>query len=93
MVIMLMEVEFHLSGCRSLKEKRHRLLGIRDRFGKRSDIALCESGYRDLHQRAQWSFVVLGMERKQVLQALSQIEEYLCSGLDAVITRLERQEI
>ena len=92
-MIVLLEVEFHLSGCRSLKNKRHRLSGIRDRFGKESCVAVCESAFHDLHQKAQWSFVVIGVDHKQVAQMLDRIELFLRSGVDAVITRFERQEL
>ena len=93
MVIVMMVVDFHLSGCRSLKEKRHRLLGIRDRFGKQSNVAVCESGHHDLHQQAQWSFVVIGIDHKKVDQTLAPIELFLRTGLDALTTRIDRQDL
>ena len=34
MNVRLMTIDFHLGGCRSLKEKRQRLKGMRERFGK-----------------------------------------------------------
>ena len=93
MVIVMMVVDFHLSGCRSLKEKRHRLSGIRDRFGKQSNVAVCESADHDLHQQAQWSFVAIGIDHKKVDQTLAPIEHFLRTGLDALIIRLDRQDI
>lgn len=93
MMIIVMEVEFHLSGCRTLKDKRHRLSGIRDRFGKESSVAVCESALHDLHQKAQWSFVVIGMDRKQVTQTMDRIELFLRNSVDAEMTRVEHQEL
>ena len=91
MEIVLMVVEFHLAGCRTLKEKRHRLSGIRDRFGKESNVAVCESDYHDLLHQAQWSFVVIGLSRRKVDQTLAGIELFLQTGIDAVITRVDVQ--
>lgn len=63
MRIALLILEFHLQGCCSLKQKRQRLLGLRDRFGKLPLVAVIESDHADLLDRAQWSFVVLGANR------------------------------
>ena len=90
MVIVMMVADFHLSGCSSLKEKRHRLSGIRDRFGKQSNVAICESAYHDLHKQAQWSFVAIGVSPKRVDQSLSTIENFLVNYIDATITHVER---
>ena len=89
MVIVMMVVDFHLPGCRSLKEKRHRLMRIRDRFGKQSNVAICESDYHDVHHQAQWSFVAVGFDRKKVDQTLTEIELFLENGLDALMTERE----
>ncbi len=89
MVIVMMVVDFHLPGCRSLKEKRHRLTRIRDRFGKQSNVAICESDYHDVHHQAQWSFVAVGLDRKKVDQTLAEIELFLENSLDALMTERE----
>ena len=84
-----MVVDFHLAGCRSLKEKRHRLAGLRERIGKESNVAVWESDHHDQLHEAQWSFVVIGLSRAKVDQTLAGIEDYLQSGVDAVVTRVE----
>jgi len=91
MRIGILVVELHLEGCHSLKEKRHRLLGLRDRFGKQPNVAVCESDFQDEHQRAQWSFVALGADGKLVEQSLRRIEDHIESAVDAVVTNLERE--
>lgn len=93
MIIVMMTVDFHLGGCRSLKEKRHRMTRIRDRFGKLNNVAVCESDYHDVHRQAQWSFVAVGVDRKKVDQTLAKIELYLGTALDAGITRIDFQEL
>ncbi len=93
MIIMVMVVDFHLGGCRSLKEKRHRMTRIRDRFGKLSNLAVCESDYHDIHHRAQWTFIGAGVDRTKIQQTLAQIELYLNTALDAQITNIDFQEL
>ncbi len=90
MQVAMLIVEFHLPGCHSLKEKRHRLLGLRDRFGKQTNVAACESDFQNEHQRAEWSFVATGTERKVVEQTLRKIENHIESNVDAVVVDLQR---
>ena len=66
MQIGVLTLTFHLPGCRSLKEKRQRLGGLRDRFGRNTTVGVCESGLQDAHQRAEWTFVAVG-DRKSVV--------------------------
>ena len=85
-----LRVLFLLSGCRSLKEKRQRLQGLRDRFGKQTGMAVCESGYADSHQRAQWSFVAVAAAHKPATQMLDDVERYVTSSVDAEVLELRR---
>ncbi len=82
-------VEFQLPGCHSLKEKRSRLAGLRDRFGKQTNLAVCESDFQNEHQRAEWSFVAIGSERKVVEQTLRKVENHVESQVDAVIINIQ----
>jgi len=93
MKISLLVLEFHLEGCRSLKEKRRRLAGMRERFGKQPNIALCESGFHDEHKRSQWSFVAVSVDSRGVNQTVSLIEEDICNIVDAVVVDIQREEL
>ncbi len=83
-------VELRLPGCHSLKEKRHRLLGLRDRFGKQTNVAVCESDFQNEHQRAEWSFLAAASDRKVVEQTLQQIENHIESNIDAIVIDVQR---
>lgn len=93
MNIELMVVEFRLPGCESLKEKRQRLVGLRERFGKLINVAVCESDFQDAHKQAQWSFVVASTDPRIVANQLSKIEEYLSTEVDAMITDVHREKL
>ncbi|NRB42596.1 MAG: DUF503 domain-containing protein [Pseudomonadales bacterium] len=81
----IMTLRFHLEGCHSLKEKRNRLVRIRDHFGKTANIAICESSLQEKLQSAQWCYIVTASSRTIVTQSLSQIDAYIVQNIDAVI--------
>ncbi|MEM8767764.1 MAG: DUF503 domain-containing protein [Pseudomonadota bacterium] len=92
MNIRLLTVDFHLGGCRSLKEKRQRLKGLKDRFGRAPNVAVCESDYQDVLQRAQWSFIATSANGDIAEKALSEILQSLQLSVDAELIDA-RQEI
>lgn len=83
--IKLLTVEFIVPGCRSLKEKRGRLLGMKDKFGREPNMAVCESDYHDDLDRAQWSFVAVGNSKKVLSQMLARVENHVEEMVDAVV--------
>lgn len=90
MNIGVLTIDFYVAGCRSLKEKRQRLNGIRDRFGRASNVAVCESDHQDLLQRSQWTFVATAAARDVVDRVLTDIERSLQSSVDAELIEVRR---
>lgn len=86
MFIAVLTMEFQLHGCRSLKEKRQRLSGLREKFGKQPQIAVCESDHPDKWQSSQWQFALLSSDKRQLNQMLEQIQSHAEQNLDAVIS-------
>jgi uncharacterized protein len=87
----ILKIDFYLAGCRSLKEKRQRLNGIRDRYGRANNVAVCESAHQDLLQRAQWTFVAVSASRDVVERSLTEIERNLHGGVDAELLDVSRE--
>ena len=87
----LLTLRFHLEGCQSLKEKRHRLAGLKGRFGKHSQVGICESDFQDQTGQAEFLVTCLGQNRSQVNSILVDIEQYAASALDAVICDRQRE--
>jgi uncharacterized protein len=87
----MLEIEFRLAGCRSLKEKRQRLNGLRERFGRAYNVAVSEVAHQDLLQRACWAFVAAAADRTVVERALTEIEHNLQQSVDAEVVRVERR--
>lgn len=55
----VIEIGFFLHGCSSLKEKRSRLGGFRQRVGRQTGLALIESEFADDHTRSSWTLAAL----------------------------------
>lgn len=91
MLIGLLRVSFVLPGCRSLKEKRQRLGGLRERFGRQVNVAVCESNFQDIHDRAEWSFVAVALTSRLVEQTLSDIEQRIVETVDANVAEFARE--
>jgi hypothetical protein len=84
---------FRFPGCQSLKEKRGRMRGLRDRFGKNPTLSVCEFGSVDSHQFADWAFVGCSSERALIDKNFSQIEAFVCSSMDVEIVEIKRSWI
>jgi len=89
MHIAILTLRFHLEGCASLKEKRQRLGGLRDRFGRLPQVAVCESGDPDTWQSAEWSFVVVAGTKALVDRQVAEIETFVAETADARVSGRE----
>ena len=89
MRVAVLKAGFYLHGCASLKDKRRRLSKLRDKFGKQTNLAVCESNYADVHQRGEWSFVATADSDVVVQQTLSDVERYLGMSLDAKLVDVD----
>ncbi len=90
MVIGLLTLDFHLEGCASLKERRGRLGGLRQRFGRLPQIAVCEVP-GDNPRQACWQFLAMAQTRAQAEQLLDPVTRAAATEVDATLldARLE----
>ncbi len=89
----VLTLQFHLEACDSLKDKRQRLSGLRERFGRQPQIAVCESDFADELTRAEWTFVVCASTPQRVDQSINDIDSFCATELEAVITDRQRQAL
>ena len=87
----ILGLDFHLAGCRSLKEKRSRLSRLRDKLGRSTSLAVCESGYQDVLHRARWSVVAVASSQRVVERSLGDVERWVQEGMDATLVNIERE--
>jgi len=93
MHITILTMKFSLPGCRSLKEKRQRIGGMHERYGRQPAVAVCESGSRDSLDASEWSFVVTGLTTQEVDSLCSEIEERIQRTVEARITEVVREKL
>ena len=93
MYIAILTITFSLIGCGSLKEKRQRMGGLHARFGNTPSVAVCESGERDRHDASEWTFVIVGLSKREVESQCSQIEDKLERTVDARMVSVEKEFI
>ncbi|SDJ59006.1 DUF503 domain-containing protein [Billgrantia gudaonensis] len=91
MHIAILTVSISLPGCRSLKEKRQRMGGIHERFGRNPAVAVCESGERDRLDASEWTFVVVAQESQKVESLCNEIEERLLRSVDGRVGEMTRE--
>ncbi|WP_339844458.1 DUF503 domain-containing protein [uncultured Halopseudomonas sp.] len=91
MHIGILTIRFSLPGCVSLKEKRQRMGGLHERFGRTPSIAVCENGELDRHEASEWSFVVAATTVQKVESLCSEIEEKLQRTVDGRIMDVARE--
>ena len=93
MHIGVLALDFHLAGCRSLKEKRRRLGRLRDKFGRIANLAVCESAFQDSHQRSRWAVVAVAGDAKVVAASLAEVERWAAESVDATIVDVGREVV
>lgn len=91
MHIGVMTLTFSLPGCGSLKEKRQRMGGMHERFGRNPAVAVCESGELDRHDASEWSFVVVATSKREIESLLSQIEDKVQRTVEARVMDVRRE--
>lgn len=88
MVVGLLSIELHIPDARSLKEKRMVVKGLKDRL-KRMNVAIAETEFHDLWQRAELGIVSIGSDDKIVNQVLSAAAEEIERVEPGLITRTQ----
>ena len=60
-------------------------------FGNTPSVAVCESGERDRHDASEWTFVIVGLSKREVESQCSQIEGKLECTVDARVMNVKRE--
>lgn len=93
MHITILTLVFSLPGCRSLKEKRQRMGGIHERYGRNPAVAVCESGLRERVDASEWSFVVTGLTGPDVDALCSDIVDRIERTVEARVNDVQRERL
>lgn len=91
MRIGILTLQIAMPGCSSLKEKRQRMGGMHERYGRNPAVAVFESGGADRQDMAEWSFVVVGSTPQKVESLCSEIEDKVQRGVDGRVMDVSRE--
>ncbi|MFQ3787058.1 DUF503 domain-containing protein [Halomonas sp. A29] len=91
MYLAVLTLNISLPGCASLKEKRQRMGGLHERYGRNPAVAVCESGEHDRLEASEWTFVVVGNERQKVESLCSEIEDKVQRTVDGRVMDVTRE--
>lgn len=91
MHVAILTLHISLPGCASLKEKRQRMGGVHERYGRNPAIAVCESGEHDRLESSEWTFVVVGNSVPKVESLCSEIEDRVQRTVDGRVMDTVRE--
>jgi uncharacterized protein YlxP (DUF503 family) len=91
MVIASMTWELSLPGCTSLKEKRSVVRSLRDRLQHKFNVSVAETGYQDVHARAELTVALVASDGRFAESVLDKIDSFVESHGDALITSVRRE--
>ena len=77
MIVGLKTWELHLSGCRSLKEKRRILKSMKDRLHNRFNVSVAETDHHESWQRAEIACCVVSTDRRHSESVLSSADRLI----------------
>ena len=92
MIVGIAVFELHLPASRSLKDKRRVVKSLIDRVHQRYRISVAETGFHDLHQRAEIAVaaVTAGGET-EMERMLDEVRNLVESDPEVFLTRWEPQ--
>lgn len=77
MHVLTLELELHLPGCASLKEKRGRLKPLINQLQKRYKVSAAEVDLNDLHQSATVACALVSNNQRHAQQVLARAAAWI----------------
>jgi uncharacterized protein len=85
MLIGLTRFELHLPHARSLKDKRRVVKSLVDRLHERYRVSVLESGFHDLHQRAEVSVAYLAGSEGELGRMAAEMRRLVDDAAEAMV--------
>ena len=86
MVVGLVTFELHLPQARSLKDKRRVVKSLVERLHQKHRISIMESGFQDLHQRAEIAVALVAASDSDAERKLEDLRREVDQEMEAVVT-------
>ncbi len=91
MVVGVVVCELHLPGARSLKDKRRVVKALIERIHRRYRVSIAETGYHDLHQRAQFAVAVVSNGEAELENLLESLRRMVEGEAEAILLQWHQQ--
>lgn len=86
MLIAILQLELHIPGAHSLKDKRQVLQSLIETMRRKFNISVAEVGRQDAWQHAELGVACVANERRFLDEVLSRVEDYVDSEPRVEIT-------
>ena len=83
MTIGVLEMDFLITGARSLKEKRRAIKGLKEQMRSRYNCSVAETDYMDVWQRAHITACVVSNDSRHANQQVNEIARFAASARNA----------
>lgn len=93
MVVGISRCELHLPEARSLKDKRRVVKSLVERIHSRFRVSVAETGFHDLHQRAEIGIAIVGSDEREIEGLLDQIRAIFDGEPEAWVTSWEPETL
>jgi hypothetical protein len=87
LLVGLSRFELHLPHARSLKEKRKVVKGLVDRLHERYRVSVMESGFHDLHQRAEVAVAYLAGSERELDRMAAEMRRLVEDAPEAMVSQ------
>jgi uncharacterized protein len=84
--------ELRIPGCRSLKEKRSTVRALRDRLRHRFNVSVSETGFQDIHDRAQLTVAFVASDSRLAESMASRVDALVSDNGRALVLRRARED-
>ena len=91
MVVGISVCELHLPAARSLKEKRRVVKSLVERIHHRYRVSVAETGFQNLHQRAEISIAAVANGEGEMTEMMQQLRALIDEEMEAVVTLWQPQ--
>jgi uncharacterized protein YlxP (DUF503 family) len=91
MIVGISSFELHLPSSRSLKDKRRVVKSLVDRNHPRFRVSVAETGFHDLHQRAEISLAIVTNGESEMENLMAEIRSLVDREPEAFLTHWDPQ--
>jgi uncharacterized protein len=91
MIVGVVSFELHLPESRSLKDKRRVVKSLIDRIFQRYRVSIAETGFHDLHQRAEISIAAVTQKETEMNRLMEHLRGLLDDLPEVYLTSWEPQ--